>query len=119
MRISHRLAINLLIILAVFALTYPFATSALDVYKWTDGDGVVHYSESRPRAGAGDVASLKTFEIANERSPGDAEASRYRSMLDVAERLEQSRLARERTRAIRDARQDQLPAGRRVTPRIT
>jgi len=115
MRISHRLAVNLMILLAVFALTCPFAASALEVYKWTGDDGVVHYSESRPRTEPDDRASLETFHIANDRGAGDAEASRYRSMLNVAERLEQSRLARERARAheFRDAPQGQPPA---VTP---
>ncbi|GEM_PF-2644755 len=99
MRISHRLAINLMILLAVIALTFPFAASALEVYKWTDDNGVVHYSESLPRIEADDRGSLETFHIANDRGPADAEANRYRTMLEVAERLEQSRLARERARA--------------------
>lgn len=116
MRISQRLAINLIFFLALFALIFPFAASALEVYKWTDDDGVVHYSESRPRTKAGDIASLETFQIDNEHPPGDASASDYQSMLDVAEQLEQSRLARERARAqeLRDARQLQPIA---VTPR--
>jgi len=99
MRISHRLVINLAVLLALFALAFPFAASALEVYKWTDEDGVVHYSESRPRTEAADIGSLETFEIDNAPRPGDDSASDYRTMLDVAERLEQSRLARERARA--------------------
>ncbi|MGH8502518.1 MAG: DUF4124 domain-containing protein [Gammaproteobacteria bacterium] len=99
MRISHRLVINLAVLLALFALAFPFAVSALEVYKWTDEDGVVHYSESRPRAEAADIGSLETFEIDNAPRPGDASAGDYRTLLDVAERLEQSRLARERARA--------------------
>jgi len=99
MRISHRLVINLAVLLALFALAFPFAVSALEVYKWTDEDGVVHYSESRPRAEAADIGSLETFEIDNAPRRGDASAGNYRTLLDVAERLEQSRLARERVRA--------------------
>lgn len=116
MRISHRVIINLAVLLALFALALPFAASALEVYKWTDEHGVVHYSELRPRSAAADLGSLETFKIDNQPASGDHSAGDYHTMLDVAKQLEQSRLARERIRAEQAARQAQRTATTAITP---
>lgn len=87
----------------VGSLMLPFTAAALEVHKWTDAQGVVHYSESPP--GSTDIASVETFEVQSEyKAPDQSTEEKYRSLLEVADALEKSRLAREEARAEREAR---------------
>lgn len=81
----------------------PLTASALEVYKWTDEQGVVHYSGSPPPESV-DMAALETFEVPSEyEAPAESKEDKARSLLKVAKELEESRLAREEARAEREA----------------
>lgn len=84
-------------------LLLPLTVGALEVHKWTDAQGVVHYSESPPDSS--DIASVEMFEVQSEyEAPAESSREKYRSLLEVAKELEKSRLAREEARAEREAR---------------
>lgn len=85
-------------------LALPVGADALEVHKWLDGRGVMHYSESPP-LDATDIASVETLQL-NDEYKASASAKRgYKAILEVAERLEASRLVRERQRAREDAQE--------------
>lgn len=68
--------------------------SALEVHKWIDERGVAHYSGSPPESA--DMAAIETFEYNDSYRTSEPD---YKSILELAKELEQSRLARERLRA--------------------
>lgn len=74
---------------------------ARDIYRWTDADGIEHFSETPPENPDVPVQTIRLEEQGGT-NPGNLER-----VLDVAERLEASRLARERARAeaAREARE--------------
>jgi Domain of unknown function (DUF4124) len=65
-----------------------------EIYKWVTPDGVTHFSESAPEAA---LASVEVIEL-EVAEPVQTAPRDYRSMLEVAESIEASRLARERLR---------------------
>ena len=74
-------------------------SAALEIYKWVSGDGATHYSEKRPPT---EIGRLEILDV----TPADLPAvsnSDYRSVLAVADDIQQARLARERLRLAQDA----------------
>jgi len=70
----------------------------VEVYKWAGPDGVTHYAEAPPES------ALTSLEILNVAATGPASptVADYQSVLDVANSIETSRLARERVRLERE-----------------
>ena len=66
-----------------------------EIFKWTDSDGIVHYSESAPESASGKVGELDlaSIQFMTVSFPG------YKRALEVAQSLENSRLEREKLRA--------------------
>lgn len=56
MKISAAGLFTVLVVLSAFAAS---AAAAAEVYKWTDKDGKVHYSERRPAAAGGKAVDIK------------------------------------------------------------
>lgn len=75
-------------------LALPVNLNALDVHRWVDEQGVAHYSGSPPEST--DMATIETFKYNDSYQTSEPN---YQSILELAEELEQSRLARERLRA--------------------
>lgn len=71
------------IALAAMLLSGPAA--ALEIYKWIDANGVVHYSESRPERPT--ATPVETFRIASTNSPAYDPDDYYWSILNQAERI--------------------------------
>lgn len=84
---------------------------ALEIYRWTDADGVVHFSESPPDDPRIPVQTLLLEEH------GDTASGDLKEVLDVADRLEASRLAREQARA--EAAEASREAQRQAAPQET
>jgi hypothetical protein len=79
------------------------APAAAEIYRWVDADGVVHYSDEKPR----DEAAFMTLEIEDTRPADyDPHADPY-SIMNQAERINESwsALADARTRRIEEQRQ--------------
>jgi Domain of unknown function (DUF4124) len=75
---------NALALLAAVAMTLAGAAHAVDVYKWTDSQGVVHYGD-HPASGA----AVSTVSVpGGEPSPRDVAAAQARLAADRA-KLEQ------------------------------
>jgi hypothetical protein len=72
--------------------------SGVEVYKWTESDGVIHYAEAPPESG---LASLEILDVVVAKPASPAVAD-YQSVLDVASSIEASRLERERVRLERE-----------------
>ncbi|HEX2140094.1 MAG TPA: DUF4124 domain-containing protein [Woeseiaceae bacterium] len=70
---------------ALLAALLPPQAAALEIYKWVDDDGVVHYSESRPEEPA--AAPVETLHIASTNSPAYDPDDYYWSILNQAERI--------------------------------
>lgn len=105
MMIPTRFSVNLATGLALAAgFVLPTTAGALEVHKWANAQGLVHYSESPP-PDAADMASMETFEVNSDYASPDESRDRYRAMLEVAKELEASRLANERARAEQEARE--------------
>ena len=90
--------ITLRAILCSLLLPLPAVAAADTVYTWTDADGVAHFSETPPAD-----AVLETRRIEIETPPGIQSAvdDEYFSVINQAERMQQSRLENERARTER------------------
>jgi hypothetical protein len=64
------------------------------VYRWTDGQGVVHFSDSPP---AHAPADTRVLPLTSPPPPADAEADLF-SVINQARRMAEERRARERAR---------------------
>lgn len=71
--------------IALAAALLPGPAAALEIYKWIDADGVVHYSESRPERPT--ATPVETFRIAATNSPAYDPDDYYWSILNQAERI--------------------------------
>lgn len=72
-------------VLALAAVLLAGPAAALDIYKWTDADGVVHYSESHPPQPT--ATPVETLRIAPSNSPAYDPGDDYWSILNQAERI--------------------------------
>jgi hypothetical protein len=68
---------------------------AQELFKWIAQDGSVHYSEILPESG---VVRSESLELVPGPMPANAPDEDYRRILEVANRLQADRLARERLR---------------------
>lgn len=68
------------------------------VFTWVDGNGVTHFSETPP-----EDTSLESFEVRLEQAPaaGPAQDADHYSVLNQAQRMQQSRLEAERVKTER------------------
>lgn len=71
--------------MALLAALLPPPAAALEIYKWVDDDGVVHYSESRPEEPA--ATPVEALHIASTNSPAYDPDDYYWSVLNQAERI--------------------------------
>lgn len=102
----NRLDATAAVLAATFGVLAAHPAAAYEIYKWVDGDGVVHYSQSRPAAAA---TPVETVSIPERNPPGYdpgeqyraavAEAERIRSELDERRAERQAEAERERARA--------------------
>ena len=72
-------------VIAIAAALLPTPSTALEIYKWIDDDGVVHYSESRPEEPA--ATPVETLHIASANSPAYDPDEYHWSILNQAERI--------------------------------
>ncbi len=101
MMIPTRLSINLAVSVALTAgFLLPGQAAAVEVYKWMDEQGIVHYSGSPPPEA---VTEFATLEFPNEYDAPSESENHHLAMLQVAKELEKSRLAREKIRAEQEA----------------
>lgn len=71
--------------LALASALLPGPAAALEIYKWIDADGVVHYSESQPERPT--ATPVESFRIASTNSPAYDPDDYYWSILNQAERI--------------------------------
>lgn len=83
----------------------PITAAALEVHKWVDPHGVVHYSEAPPPESSADMASIETLEISNDYEPVVPPEENYYSIQNQARRLEARRLSLEQARAEQQAQE--------------
>jgi Domain of unknown function (DUF4124) len=83
--------------LALAATLLPGPATALEIYKWIDANGVVHYSESHPERPT--ATPVETFRIASTNSPAYDPDDYYWSILKQAERIGEQWSAIEEERA--------------------
>ena len=91
---------------AFLTLFLTGTTSAAEIYRWIDVDGVVHYSDEKPR----DDSAVTTIDIAESRSPD------YDPLADPWSILNQARRLRESRTALEQARGEREQAGSRALP---
>ncbi|MEN8129326.1 MAG: DUF4124 domain-containing protein [Pseudomonadota bacterium] len=105
------------ILLPVFTI-FMKESAALEVFKWTDRQGVTHYS-SKPPPGLASTAEI-LYITPSVRSGADQpdESVNYAKWLEMAKVLEQSRLTRERLR-LEKARLLMEAAGQQTAPQDT
>lgn len=89
---------KLLKLMTVICSLGAAGATAEPVYTWRDADGGMHYSDTPPPA----QVDYQTLELSPPPPPQPAAAGDYRAVLDVAERLQASRLERERLRLERE-----------------
>lgn len=65
------------------ALVLPAAPVHADLYRWTDANGQVHFSDSKP----GQEKGMQTIETPKPRSPDNAPAGDDRNMLERQKRM--------------------------------
>ena len=103
--------------LAALLVTWSTGSNASEIYKWVSDDGVVHYSDTRPK----NEASVTTLEL-RELNPDDYDpASDPHSILNQAKRMNESwteRVATQRQPGPRsvEAREEGLYASRGYPP---
>jgi hypothetical protein len=90
---KHILLPRVWTLVTLFSLFSAIAAAG-EIYKWVTPDGVTHYSETTPEAV---LASVEIIEL-EVPEPVTTAPRDYRSMLEVAERIEAGRLERERLR---------------------
>jgi len=90
----NRWIVNRIVIVAVLGCGGPDPAMGVEIFKWVSPDGVTHFSEARPARVSGNVESLQI--VAPE--PASSAPQDYRSLLEVADSIEASRLERERLR---------------------
>lgn len=76
----------LLLQLTVFSVTWLETSNASDVYKWTGDDGVVHYSDTRPK----DDVDVTTLQIEGLNSEDYDPATDPYSIVNQAIRVNES-----------------------------
>jgi hypothetical protein len=79
-------------------LLLPAVATAGTVYTWTDADGVTHFSETPPADASLDTRQIEIDTPPAVESPVDAD---HFSVINQAERMQQSRLENERARTER------------------
>jgi Skp family chaperone for outer membrane proteins len=86
---------TLLLLLSLLVLA-PTAFADTQVYKWTDVDGVVHYSDKPPLQGAAD---LQSTDMPSFPAPDPAQIAAHQAQLDAdaqaAQKLLQTQLDQE------------------------
>lgn len=82
-----------LLCFCLISATAETLADSINVYKWTDAQGVTHYSEVPPSAD-----NVKRIELAAD-PPTASPPQDYYSIANQARRLEQQRLERERLEA--------------------
>ena len=79
---------SMFLLLGLLALT-PAAFADTQVYKWTDADGVVHYSDKPPVQAAADLQSM---DMPSFPAPDLAEIAAHQAQLDAAAQTAQKLL---------------------------
>ena len=74
-----------------------------DVFRWTDANGVTHFSDEAPE-GVVQPVVLQVHEFAKPSDP----ANDYYSIINQSRRMEESRMAREKLRAEQMAKLEEL-----------
>ena len=100
--VMNRLTIPVRTLLAAALLLVFGAAQATEVYRWTDADGVVHFSQTPPPQGAD--ASRLTLRDPEPPAPGAetdiydvaGQQERMQALRDERERKRQERLERQR-----------------------
>ena len=99
----YRLPITLLIVLVSATITMPRANAAKAVYRWVDGDGIVHFSDRAPEGVNASELALKPSPVElgnsakNAGSSPDPETTadaEDEAPLSVAEQRRQARAER-------------------------
>jgi hypothetical protein len=72
-------------VIAIAAALLPTPSTALEIYKWVDDDGVVHYSESRPEEPL--ATPVETLHITSANSPAYDPDEYHWSILNQADRI--------------------------------
>lgn len=89
--------------------------AGLEVYKWVDDQGVTHYSSGPPPDRTAIGEDLEMLQLDSTARSGASEQD-YFSVTNQAERLEASRLARERLRLEREKLRLQQAQSRKPAP---